>query len=347
MPLPASLTQSNLKIAVHESIIPPFEPHPLVKGGHAQTILGRYLGGERQWLAATRHIIELPDGDRLLALETIPAGWREQQPVALLVHGLAGCAQASYVVRLGRRLLSEGIRIVRINLRGAGDGFGLAKGIYHAGRSDDLQVVLDWLLGRVRGSRIALVGFSLGANLVLKLAAETSGASLAALDAVLAANPPLDLAACARQIQLPENRLYDWNFLRWLRGMVRRLHSRFPELGEVDLTGVRTLQDFDDRYTAPRAGFASAGEYYERCSLVAALPRIQVPGLIVHAMDDPFVPPEPVLNAPKSLRLSVELVPHGGHLGYLSRNSWGGDHRWLDARLAYWLKSHWYGRVAG
>jgi uncharacterized protein len=342
-----SLSQSGLRVIDHGFSIPAFEPHPLVKGGHAQTIVGRYLGGERKWLASTSHIIDLPDGDRLLALETIPAGWCAEHPVALVVHGLAGCAQASYVVRLSRRLLGQGIRVVRINLRGAGDGFGLARGIYHAGRSDDLRVVVEWLIDRVAGAPIALVGFSLGANLVLKLATEVSGPALAGLDAVLAANPPLDLAACARRIQRPENRLYDWNFVRWLRGMVRRLHTRFPELGPIDLTGVKTLQDFDDRYTAPRAGYASADDYYARCSLVGALPRIQVPGLIVHAMDDPFVPPEPVLNAPKPLRVAVELVPHGGHLGYLSRNAWGGDHRWLDARLAYWFTTHYSGRIAG
>jgi uncharacterized protein len=343
----AYVKQPDLKISVADCNIPPFEPHPLAKGGHAQTIIGRYLGGERQWLAATSHQIDLPDGDRLLAYDTIPAGWRPPQPVALLVHGLAGCAQASYVVRLARRLLAQGIRVVRMNLRGAGDGFGLAKGIYHAGRSDDLRVVMEWLVERVPESPIALVGFSLGGNLVLKLAAESFDEPVAGLDAVLAANPPLDLAACARRIERPENRLYDWNFVRWLRSMVRRLHARFPELGRVELRGIRTLRDFDDRYTAPRAGFASASDYYERCSLVLVLPRVEVPGLIVHSMDDPFVPPEPVVNASRPPELAVELWPHGGHLGYLSRSSWQGDHRWLDARLACWLQAHWHGRLAG
>jgi uncharacterized protein len=326
--------------------IPPFEPHPFVRGGHAQTILGRYLGGDRLSLEGLRHLIELPDGDRLLALETIPEGWRAGQPVALLVHGLAGCAHASYVVRLSRHLLRHGVAVVRLNLRGAGDGFGVARGIYHAGRFDDLRVVVSWLQERLAGSPIGLVGFSLGGSLVLRLAIESAGAAQPGFDAVVAANPPLDLNACARRIQRPENRLYDWNFVRWLRGMVRRLHSRFPELGPIDLKGVKTLSDFDDRYTAPRAGFRSGVDYYERCSLVDTLARIEVPGLIVHAMDDPFVPHEPVQVAARTTNLVVELLEHGGHLGYLSRNRWEGDHRWLDARLAYWLRSHWAARMA-
>jgi predicted alpha/beta-fold hydrolase len=262
-------------------------------------------------------------------------------PTAVLVHGLAGCAEASYMVRLGVRLVRLGIRVVRVNLRGSGAGFGLARGIYHAGRSEDLRAVLDWLNPRLGAAPIALVGFSLGANLVLKLAAEAAAEPIPGLDCVLAANPPIDLAACARRMARPENRLYDWNFVRWLRAMVCRLHRRFPELGPVHLDGVRTLYDFDDRYTARRNGFASADDYYARCSLVTALARITIPGLIIHARDDPFIPHEPFERAPWPPNLSLELIRHGGHLGYLSRRPWQGDRRWLDARLTAWLRSRW------
>ncbi len=230
-----------------------------------------------------------------MVLESVPAGWASPQPTAVLVHGLASCAEAPYMVRLGVRLVHLGIRVVRVNLRNSGIGFGLARGIYHAGRSDDLREVLAWLKSRDGVGPIALIGFSLGANLVLKLASEAPddpGGS-EGLDCVLAANPPIDLIACSRQMSLPQNRFYDWNFVKWLRAMIRRLHCRFPELGPTHLEGVKTVYEFDDRYTAPRNGFASADEYYERCSLMTALERIAVPGLIVHAMDDPFIPPEP------------------------------------------------------
>jgi predicted alpha/beta-fold hydrolase len=234
-----------------------------------------------------------------------------------------------------------------MNLRGSGRGFGLARGIYHAGRSDDLRAVVAWIRSRDRCSPIAAVGFSLGAHMALKLAVEAGedpgdlGLGSVRGDCVLAANPPIDLAACARRMRAPENRIYDWNFARWLRGMVRRLHRRFPELGRPRLEGVRTLYAFDDRYTAPRGGFASADDYYRRCSLVGSLDRIVVPGLIVHAMDDPFIPHEPFLQAARPPGLTLELVRHGGHMGYFSRRPWQGDRRWLDARLAAWLRSHW------
>lgn len=319
--------------------LPPFEPHPWLRGGHAQTIVGRYWPMPRPGLAATAHELALADGDRLLLLESTPTGWEPTHPTAMMVHGLAGCAEASYIVRLGARLVDLGIRVVRVNLRGAGRGFGLARGIYHAGRSDDLRAVVDWIRSRDDHTPIAAVGFSLGANLVLKLATEIAqeGPGAGALACVVAANPPIDLATCARRMSEPENRLYDWNFVRWLRKMVVRLHRRFPELGPPRLEGVRTLYQFDDRYTARRNGFASADDYYERCSLVASLGRINIPGLIIHAMDDPFIPHEPFLQATRRPGLALELVRHGGHLGYLSRNPCHGNRRWLDARLASFL----------
>jgi hypothetical protein len=204
-----------------------------------------------------------------------------------------------------------------------------------------LRAVADWLARRAPGSPIALVGFSLGANLVLKLAAEAAERPLEGLDCVLAANPPIDLAACCRQIQRRENRIYDRNFLRNLRAEVARLHALFPDLGPPALSEVRSLFDFDDLYTAPRNGYAGAGEYYDRNSAGPLIPQIQVPGLVVHAEDDPFIPAEPFRKVAFPPGLALELKSHGGHLGYFSRTSWGGDRRWLDSRLAGWLASHW------
>jgi predicted alpha/beta-fold hydrolase len=184
------------------------------------------------------------------------------------------------------------------------------------------------------------MGFSLGANLVLKLAAESADAPLEGLSCVLAANPPLDLGVCCRHLQRPANRVYDRHFVRLLTGEVRRLHELSPERDPLDLSGVRSLFEFDDRYTAPRNGYAGADDYYARCSSGPLLSRIRIPGLIVHAEDDPFIPPEPFhsLVLPASLRL--ELSRSGGHLGYVSRRRHGEDHRWLDARLVTWLIAH-------
>jgi predicted alpha/beta-fold hydrolase len=239
------------------------------------------------------------------------------------------------------RLVDLGIRVVRMNLRGTGLGFGLARGIYHAGRTEDLRSVAEWLARRAPGSPVAMVGFSLGGNLVLKLASEAARVPVPGLDCVLAANPPLDLAACCEHIRRPENRVYDRNFVRQLRSDVQRLHATFPELGTPALDGAASLYDFDHVYTAPRNGFAGAADYYARCSAGPLLVCIELPGLVVHALDDPFIPPGPFRQFPFPRQLALELIPSGGHLGYLSRSRWGGDRRWLDARLAAWLAVRW------
>ncbi len=323
------------------SAVPTFEPHPLLLNGHSQTIAARYLPGRAVTLESRGVEIPLSDGDRLRVEDTTPEGWRPGDPAAVLVHGLAGCAQAPYVVRQTSRLSQMGVRVVRMNLRGAGAGFGLARGIYHAGKTGDVRAVAEWLSAGAVGSPIALVGYSLGGNLVLKLAAEASETPLAGLDCVLAANPPLDLAACCRNMRRASRRIYDRNFLKLLRAEIQKLHATFPDLGPPDLEGVTSVFDFDDRYTAPRNGFAGAEDYYARSSAGPMLGRIVVPGLVVHAEDDPFIPVESFRGLAFPEALVLELIPAGGHLGYISRSLWGGDRRWLDARLSAWLTDRW------
>ena len=297
--------------------------------------------GAEAWLPSTYHEIPLEDGDRLAVLDSIPQEWSARHPSVLLVHGLGGSARSSYVKRIAVRLWKIGIRVVRMNLRGAGAGFGLARGIYHAGRTEDLRAVLDWMGRSGGGSPIGLLGFSLGGNLVLKLAAEASETALEGLDCVVAVNPPIDLKACCEWIRRPENRIYDQNFVKLLKTQIDRLHQRFPELGPVNLTDVGTLYDFDDRYTALRNRFSGADEYYAASSAQPLIPRIAVDGLVIHSENDPFIPVDPfqVTAFPESVKL--ELVPGGGHLGYLSRGSWNGSRRWLDLRVTTWFSQRW------
>ncbi len=327
-------------IALHQEV-PLFVPHPCVRNGHLQTIAGRYLRGPRIRLPAVYHEIEVEGGDRLTLLDSIPAEWTPGRPQVLMVHGLGGCARSPYVVRVAARLVRMGIRVVRMNLRGAGSGFGLARGTYHAGRTADLRSVAEWMNRRGEGSPLALIGFSLGANLVLKLASEASDTPLNGLDCVLAANPPIDLARCCRQIQRSENSIYDRNFVRQLRAEIAELHAIFPDLEPITFPKSMTLLDFDDLYTAPRNGFLDAADYYARNSAKDYIPRIEVSGLVVHATDDPFIPVDPFYQIAFPARLALELIPGGGHLGYLSRKPWNGDCRWLDGRLCVWLAARW------
>ena len=322
---------------------PPFAPHPWFRGGHAQTIGGRYIGPFRPALPSESDTVDLPDGDRLHVLDSTPEGWAPGMPAAVLLHGLASTAEAPYVLRLGSRLFGMGVRVVRMNLRGAGPGFDLARGFYHAGRTEDVRAVVDRLAASAPGSPIAVAGFSLGGNLALKLAAEASrpGYDGAAIDCVVAANPPVDLSLCCRAMRSPGNRVYDWSFVRWLRAEVLRRHARHPELGPPGLEGIRSVYDFDDRYTAPRNGFDGAEDYYRRSSAGPRIPEIAMPGLVVHAADDPFIPASAFDGVAFPPDVHFELLPSGGHLGYISRRPWQGDRRWLEPRLAAWLAGRW------
>ncbi|MFO0952330.1 MAG: alpha/beta fold hydrolase [Isosphaeraceae bacterium] len=323
------------------TVVPPFVPHPLLPNAHLQTVIGRFFSLKRDRVDAVHAEVDLGDGDRLSVLDSRPEGWHPGRPQAALVHGLCGCANSAYVVRLAARLVRKGVRVARVNLRGAGSGFGLAKGTYHAGRSDDLRRAVEWIVGDAPGSPTALVGFSLGANIVLKLAGEAVGEPLGGFDCVLAANPPIDLAECCRHIQRSVSRVYDRNFVRQLKSDVARLHRAFPELGPVNLPQKMSLYQFDDLYTAPRNGFSGAAEYYARSSSAPLIPSVQAPGLVVHSLDDPFIPAGPFLKTSFPPNLELELVPAGGHLGYVSRSPWDGDHRWLTTRLTAWLCDRW------
>lgn len=321
---------------------PPFVPHPLVRGGHMQTIVGRFWPGPNLPLPSEHHLVDAGDGDRLSVLVSDPEGGLPPGgPVAVLVHGLAGSAEAPYLTRLAARLRSYGVRTVRMNLRNAGAGFGLARGVYHAGRTDDLRAVVEWAGVRASGSPVAMVGFSLGGNLVLKLAAELNHDPSPCVDAVIAANPPVDLERCCLELARPSNRAYDRNFTRFLIAEMTRLHAAVPELGPLDLKGVKTLYEFDEAYTAPRNDFRDVQDYYGRSSSARFIPKIRVDGLVVHAADDPFIPAECFTAVSFPERLALEMKPSGGHLGYVGRSARGGVVRWLDGRVADWLTARW------
>ena len=315
---------------------PSFRPLPLLGNPHVQTILGAFLPGRGCPPPRRRHVLPLPDGDALLLHENVPTGWRDGLPIALLLHGLTGCHASSHIRRMAGLLLSRSARTFRIDLRGAGQGVGLARRTYHAGRSDDIRAALAYLHQLSPTSPLLLLGVSLGGNVALKLAGESAREPLPGLARVGVLNPPIDLARCAELISSPRNRFYERHFVRELVRSAEVRQRCFPDLPPLNFPRHLTLVGFDDLYTAPRNGFAGAQAYYSYASSFPLIPRIPLPTLILTARDDPFIAVEPfeALRVPDHVQ--VRILPGGGHVGFVGWDGNGGV-RWAERRLVEWL----------
>jgi hypothetical protein len=313
-----------------------FRPWFWLRNPHAQTVLGVFWKGSAFPHHTVRRRVRLSDGDELVLHDTRPTTWQPGEPIAVLVHGLGGNHRSGGIVRLARSLLPRAIRVVRLDLRGTGVGFPLARGCYNAGCSGDVRAVLAALHRTAPTSPIWLAGISLGGNVALKLAGEVAEHPVPNLDRVAAIAPPVDLAACLSLLNHPRNRLYEWHFVRELLVEAHRRAQLFPDPPLPKFPRRPSLRTFDDLYTAPRAGYRDAAEYYERCSSAQFVPRIRVPALILAARDDPFVAAEPIegLNCPH--HVTVRLTDHGGHGGFLGADGAGGF-CWGERSVARWL----------
>jgi hypothetical protein len=315
-----------------------FRPLPFLANAHVQTLVGNLFKGVMPRLPATERHVLLPDGDRLALFDSVPAGWRPGERMVLVVHGLGGSHRSAYAQRLAAWLLPHGVRVVRMDLRGAGRGAALARRSYNAACSEDVRAVLVEMGRWSPASPLVAVGFSLGGNIVLKLAGEAAARPVPGLERVAAVAPPIDLVGCAAKLALPQNRLYDQFFVRGLKALVRSQQRFFPPLRGVRFPSHMTLRLFDELYTAPRGGFANALDYYRKAGALPLVPHIAVPTFILTARDDPFIPPEPFESLPVLPHLEVQVVPRGGHLGFVGPDGAGGI-RWAERRVAAWITS--------
>ncbi len=315
-----------------------FHPFPLLSNRHLQSIVAAKVHLSLEPPSITERV-PLPDGD-IVALEiSTPQSWRATDPTVVLVHGLCGCHRSPYMMRLARKLRKRGIRAIRMNQRGCGSGRGLARKPYHSGRSEDVRTVLDHLHLASPASPISVMGFSMGGNIVLKLAGELASTAAKHLAQVIAVCPPLDLRACVRLLSQPKNRLYETHFVRLLLDAVRDRHQCFPDLPRIDLPNPLSLYDFDHLYTAPVCGFRDADDYYARSGAAPLVPNIAVPCRILFAKDDPFIDWTVLHEINVPANVEVTYTEKGGHLGFLGMPGWPGGYRWMDSLLLDWLTS--------
>ena len=257
-------------------------------------------------------------GDVLVAVADFPSGTAVQPPV-VLVHGLTGCETSAYMMATAAALLDRGHPVVRLNLRGAGPSRRLCRGQYHAGRTEDLADALAGLTDRLPAPPQAVVGYSLGGNLLLKYLGEVGQG--APIRAAVSVSAPIDLAATAAQMMRPRNRIYQY----WLLARMRRESTAFaaaltPEQKRAAWSA-RTVYDFDDRFVAPRNGFGTAERYYNTCSAKPVLMGVSIPTLVIHSLDDPWIPAAMYRDVAwsRNVMLTPKLTRAGGHVGFHDR----------------------------
>ncbi len=253
----------------------------------------------------------------------------------VFLHGLEGSSEAGYIASFSQQALERGFGVHRLNMRTCGGTEGLSETMYHSGLTGDPRFVCERLAARHIGP-VFLVGFSLGANVALKLAGELGQDRL--LAGVCAISAPINLAACVRVIDKPQNLIYARRFLSRLRERVRLKSVLAPHLYKTEgLESVKSIWAFDDLFTAPLFGFGTAANYYATQSAGNVLNSIRVPTFVVTAQDDPLVPFEIYQHEAFRQNAAITLLApqHGGHLGFLSRRQ---PRFWLDGVCLDWIE---------
>ncbi len=308
-----------------------YMPPHLLRNAHMQTVIPALF--RQVEVAYTRQRLTLPDGD-FVDLDMAGSGSKR---VALLLHGLEGSTDSAYVRGMTRALIARGWDVVALNMRGCSGEPNRMYQSYHSGATADPLFVLQWLRGEKKYEQAALVGFSLGGNITLKLLGEFEEATNLVTCAA-AISVPCDLAASAAVLGQRGNYMYMKRFLWRLQKKIRQKAHAFPEHGITNhqISAMRNFLDVDNLYTAPAHGFKDAEDYWAQCSSVGFLDHIRVPTLLLQAADDPFLAPScfPYQQAEHHAHLTLQVTERGGHVGFMQL--WD-DEYWHETRVANYL----------
>ena len=316
-----------------------FAPPWFARGGHVQTMLGYFHRRHLTWTLPTEDlIVESEPGVRILSRATWQPGDRSLAPALILLHGMGGRDESSYMLSMGQHAYAAGYHVIRMNMRGAGASFEICPRLYNAGLEVDLVAVARRVAAST--SRVALFGASLGANHVLLAVSRSKAALPVEVKAAVAVSPPVDLLRCSDALHSRGNRVYVSRFVADLKASYVRIQERNPEIYAAGReSGVRTVREFDERITAPYAGFSSAEDYYTRSSSGPWLKAIERPTLIISADDDPMIPGDSVRGfaLPASGVVTREILHTGGHVGFSARTAAPGRF-WAAERAMAFLR---------
>lgn len=319
-----------------------------------QTIAGNFLPRRNSLPRAVHQLVEVcPARHAQISSQILcechwqPLPERPFRPTVILLHGLEGSSRSQYVIGNANKLWNAGYNIIRMNMRNCGgrkyEMARLTPTLYHSGLSGDVDRVMRFFLERESLRSISLLGYSMGGNLVLKLAGDLGQTAPPELKAVVGVSPVIDLAQSADALHEPQNRLYERRFLRALLRRFRYKAMLFPRAFDPRIAdAIGSLRDFDDRITALYSGFRDADDYYFRAASARVLDRIAVPTLLIHACDDPFIriTEESRQKIAANRNITLLETEHGGHCAFLAPTSPGNDGYWAEHTSLHFLLDH-------
>jgi uncharacterized protein len=307
-----------------------FRPASGLSSPHLQTIIPTlFCKGGREAPSAP-FFIALEDGDALYCKMSTPPGWMLHQKTIILLHGLGGSDASAYMIRMSRKFFQSGYRVLRVNLRGSGEGVHFARRPYHGGTSNDILQVIQTLKKQTPQSPVVLIGFSLGGNIALKLMGELGEGASSLIETAIAVCAPIDLNQTVELLLSRSNRFYHQYYVRSLKRMGA------PWL---EKHAIKTVRDFDHLITAVHWGYRDAYDYYHQCSGKFFLPAIRQSCHLIFAEDDPFVDYRAAMQQPLSSVVKGWLSPYGGHMGFWGWAGFEHGYHWLDAHLLTYLIS--------
>lgn len=306
-----------------------------------QTLAAFFLPRRIELPLAERRLVEVEPGVPVLC----HCHWQKDKRALTLivVHGLEGSSESQYMLGIARNGLAAGMNVLRMNQRNCGGMDHCAPTLYNSSRSADVAAVAKHFIEHDGISAFVLAGFSMGGNLVLKLAGEWGNNGPLAFRGVAAVCPAINLAAGADALHEPANRIYEYYFLVQLFRRFRRKAKFFPDSFDVSrMRGVKTLRDFDDRVTAYYCGFSGADDYYDRAAAAHVIDRIAKPALIIHAANDPFIRilPETREKILANRHINYVEVEDGGHCAFVGECDGDAsyDGRWAEREVVEFAK---------
>jgi uncharacterized protein len=320
-----------------------FVPHRWLRNGHAMTLAAAFVPRKFRLPEVEPRLFRVDPFSQLLGLCHWQEGKRLDVPVMAIVHGLEGSADSNYVRGIAEKAFRGGFHVVRLNQRNCGGSEKLTPTLYNSGLSGDYRGVLEELADEDGFEQIFFVGYSMGGNLVTKMAGEFGEDAPRALRGVCSVCPALDLSACADALELTDNYVYQRHFVNGLMTRYARKAQMFPDRYTTNGFGkIRTVREFDDEITAPCFGYRDAEEYYEAAGAKRVVDQVRVPMLMITAQDDPFVPYVLFLAARPERNPAIRFVApqHGGHCAFISDTS--GDERfWTEQRIVQFCDGLW------